>query len=129
MTAKRFIFYLILLLALAAFIFMLQFRPEIPGIRVSDPELTRLIAVMEKYRQEPIEVVWEGNQSTPAAFWVFAKDFLQRNYRLGDIPESWVQEHCYRTSEGHIIYFKYADGKTRPMRDVFLEELAAMRKN
>lgn len=129
MTAKRLVLYGIMLLALAAFIFILQFRAEMPGIRVGDPELTRLIAVMEKYRQEPIEVVWEGNQSTPASFWIFAKDFLQRNYKLGDKPELWVQEHCYRTSEGHIIYFKYSDGTTRPMRDVFLEELAALRKS
>ena len=129
MNKKRFFLYFITVLAATALIFLLKYQPEIPGIRVNDPELTRLITIMEKYRKEPIEIVWEGSQSTPAAFWIFAKDFLRRNYRLGDSPEEWIQTHCYRTTEGSIIYFKFSDGTTRPMRDVFLEELAVLRKN
>ena len=126
-TRKRFFLYFIMVLAAAAMIYLLNYRPEISGIRVNDPELTRLITVMDKYRNEPIEIIWEGSQSTPVAFWLFAKDFLRRNYRLGDNPEEWVQTHCYRTAEGRIIYFKFPDGTIRPMRDVFLEELAALR--
>ncbi len=123
------IFISLILLGLAGGFFYSHLQSQTLGLRVNDPELTLLLNVMDKYRKENLEVVWEGSQSTPAAFWGFSKEYLQRNFKLGDNAKSWIEEHCYRKTDGQIIYFKYPDGSTRPMRDVFLEELAVMRSS
>jgi hypothetical protein len=34
--------------------------------------------------------------------------------------------HSYRSGKGSIIYFQYPDGSQVPMRDVFLDQLAAI---
>lgn len=117
------------ILTAAAGVLVPRFRDELPTmLRVNDPELMTLLTIMEKYKTQNLEIVWEGSQSTPAAFWDFSIDYLKHNFESGDDAENWIKEHCYRTSDGQVIYFKYPDGTTRPMRDVFLEELVTRRQ-
>lgn len=117
-----------LLLAVAGFLFMVR-KVKIPEDRVADSELAKLAFIIEKYKNADIEVISQGMQSGPSEFLTLAKEYLKRNYKLGDNAENWIKEYSYRTFGGNIIYFKYPDGSQRPMRDVFLEELAILREN
>lgn len=88
-----------------------------------DPEFTRLAALIDKYKTEDVQVVSEGLREEPAIFLNFAKDFVKRSYDHGQTAVDWVKENCCTTRGGNTLYFKYPDGSTRPMREVFLEEL------
>ena len=123
---KRKLFFLIfILLALAAASLFLIARLHLREARPLDPEFTKLTALIDKYKTADLLVVAEGLQSEPMTFLALAKDYLFRHYESGDDAVGWVKENCCRTREGNTLYFKYPDGSTRLMRDVFLEELKA----
>lgn len=108
-------------LILALLLFILHFQRRRAG--PIDPEYTKLSALIDKYKTADLQVVAEGLQSEPVEFLELAKDYLRRRYEAGESAASWVKKNCCQTREGHTLYFKYPDGSTQTMRDVFLEEL------
>ena len=123
MAQKNFFIYVLLCLltiALASFVW-LRFRPS--KMFYADPELAKIMAVMDKYKTADLVVLYNGGEYKPAEFLTRSRAFLRRNFKAGNKAVTWITEHCYRSDEGNIIYFKYPDGSARPIRDVFLEEL------
>lgn len=87
------------------------------------PELAKILQVMDHYKTANIEVIYDGKTLTAAEMFQRAKQYVLSHYEKGRTAEEFVSEYCYRSEKGEIIYFKYADGTTRLMRDVFLEDL------
>jgi len=89
-----------------------------------DSELVKIRQVFDHFKEGDFEVVVDGNYRKPAELVAWARGYIQRQYHPGeDTARSWIENHCYRSLKGEIMYFKYSGGKTVPMRDVFLEAL------
>ena len=102
----------------------IRWLEELTAPKIMDPEFERIMQVMEKYKQMDFDVVFEGRTFKIKEVLSRANRFFFSHYEPGMKAEDWVREHCYRSKHGEIIYFKYADGSTQLMRDVFLEELS-----
>ncbi|MSR77543.1 MAG: hypothetical protein EXS63_04885 [Candidatus Omnitrophica bacterium] len=103
---------------------------ELPEkVSESNPEFSKMSKVIDQYRTADLEVIVDGYYRKPSEMTSFARRFLRLHFKPDMKAESWVQKYCYRSKKGEIIYFKYPDGTTKPMRDVFLEELQLLGKN
>lgn len=122
MKKRRVLLYLPALILAAAIFWRLSYDIITPP-ESSDPEFMKIMTTLDHYKEQDLEVIVDGIHFPARAACLKGRDYLARNYKKGTVAGSWIKEHCYRTNQGNIIYFKYPDGSTRPMRDVFLEFL------
>ncbi len=91
-------------------------------------ELSKLIYLIDRYKDSELSIFYEGQLYDAATAAKYAKNYLRKNYKKGT-AENWVSRHCYRsTGQGSVIYVHYPDGAKRIMKDVMLEELAFLAK-
>ena len=103
---------------------ILTIQAETLEIKKPLSELAKLNHLFDKYKATDVRVVTDGITRSTWSFALWARGFLKRSYNMGDDAAFWVRRYTYRSDKGNIIYFRYADGSLRLMRDVFLEELA-----
>lgn len=87
-------------------------------------EWDKLSYILNKYRTTDAKVVSDGMEYSPEAAWLKGRKTLIQYARQVQDAAAWIEEYCYRSDEGNIIYFRFPDGKMVPVRDVFLAELA-----
>lgn len=120
----------LLVLGAGGYLIYRVMHPGPPALKVEDPELDKLNQVLEHFKSGDFEIVVDGNYRKPEQMVVWARGFIRRNYTPGqDTARIWITDHCYKTDQGNILYFKYPDGKTIPMRDIFLADLDAIEGN
>ena len=107
---------------------VLPFFQEPQKTEASNPELMKMAKIIDQYKTADLEVIVDGYHRKPGEFLNFARQYLGRHFDPKLTAESWVKTYAYRSALGEIIYFQYPDGSTKPMRDVFLEELAKKEK-
>ena len=85
-------------------------------------DLAKMVCLLNYFRTAPIMVRFEGIDYTAQAAYPFGLVYLMTNYH-NEKPEDWAKKHCYRSLFGNnIIFFKFQDGSSRPVRDVILEK-------
>ncbi len=90
--------------------------------------LSKLICILNYFWNAPVMVKYEGTEYTTQFAYPFGLTFLLTHYHDED-PAHWIKKNCYRSPMSNtVIYFKFRDGRYRPARDVFLEELANLEK-
>ena len=95
----------------------------------SPSELSKLIYLLERYKDTDIKVIYDGNEYDALEGANYAKRYLAQHYNKKENAEKWLKIHAYRsTPAGNVIYFKFSDGQRRPMLDVLLEELRLIEK-
>jgi hypothetical protein len=93
-------------------------------IKRPDSELSKLIYLIDRFVGQDIKVVYDGNEYDAPKAARYAKKYLAQHYDENEQADRWLKIHAYRSSPGgNIIYLKYADGESRVMIDVLLEEL------
>lgn len=102
---------------------MIPFLEKSEKVESSHPELTKMAKIIDQYKTADLEVIVDGYHRKPGEFLTFARAYLGRHFDPQMNAETWVKTYAYRSRLGEIIYFKYPDGSSKPMRDVFLEEL------
>ena len=89
-------------------------------------EFSKLIYLLDRFRSTDFMIVFDGITYDAKFALKFAKKYLAQNYKK-EKAESWIKIHAYRTpGAGRIILMKFADGRSRPLRDVLLEELSLL---
>ncbi len=97
-------------------------------LKRSKSELSKLIYLIDKHRQEEFYVVHDGVEYESNWALMQARRYLAENYRKEDASE-WIKAHAYRSMYGgHIIYWKTSKANVRPLRDVLLEDLEELNK-
>jgi hypothetical protein len=92
-------------------------------LNASQPELGRLLYVLDLYRDKGYQVLYNGNSYGIAKAVGKTRESLYANYR-GEKAEDWVKAHLYVSPEdGKVILMEFPDGSKRPLKDVFLREL------
>lgn len=87
-------------------------------------ELSKLIYLMDYFKVQNVLVNYDGYDYDSEKAARVAKNYVAKNFKSGDKAEKWLKIHTYRSQpRGNVIYFKYPDGKRKPMRDVLLKEL------
>ena len=87
------------------------------------PELAKLLFVLEHYRDSHAKVTYDGAEYDINAALGLARNYLRRNYH-GEAAETWIKTHLTRSpDDNELITFKSPDGHQRLLADVLLEEL------
>lgn len=125
---KRKIFFVFFLICVTLFGILWWNSPYRPfrvkkSLLLNDPSVVKLNRILDDYKEQDLQVIYDGMTHPPQDFLIRARGYLARNFKPGDEAQGWIEKHCYRTRAGQVIYFQYPDGKMRPVRDVFLEEL------
>ena len=101
----------------------LPFLKPLAQVSAVNPEFLKMSQIIDLYRNADLGVIVDGIYRKPVETARYAQQYLLHFFEPGMTAEEWIRKHCYRSIKGEIIYFKYPDGATKPMRDVFLEEL------
>ena len=96
-------------------------------LRSNPSELSKLIYLMDRFQgAKDLEVSYEGNFYDIETARREARQYIAKNYRQ-ETAGRFIQDHAYRPKFGNgILYVKYPDGTTRPLRDILLEELKVL---
>lgn len=91
-------------------------------------ELSKLVYLLDRFRRADFEITFDAVVYDADFALKFAKKYLAKNYKKEEAAR-WINIHAYRTPRaGKIIYIKFSDGSSRPLRDMLLEELKALEK-
>lgn len=81
------------------------------------------MCILNYFRNLPVSVQYDGVDYPALVAYPIGVAYFLTNYHNED-PRHWVKKNCYRSLQNNnIIYFKFSDGRFRPVRDVFLEKL------
>ena len=89
-----------------------------------DPEFQKLAEIWNHFKAADVKVTVDGVEFPLETVLQNGQKYLRNRYKKGMTAKTWIEEYVYRSKKGEIMYFKYPDGTSIPMRDVFLEELA-----
>lgn len=96
------------------------------ALRESKTELSKLLYLMDRYRQTPYIIHYEGHDYDAQAALMQARKYVAKNYQK-EPAEEFIRVHAYRPKIGSsILYVKYPDGQTVLLRDILLDELKAL---
>ncbi len=96
------------------------------ALRDSKTELSKLLYLMDRYRQTPYIIHYEGHDYDAQAALMQARKYVAKNYQK-EPAEEFIRVHAYRPKIGSsILYVKYPDGQTVLLRDILLAELQAL---
>lgn len=93
-------------------------------LQAANPELVRLLALLEDYSTRPVEVYVDGVYRPVREFTQIARRYLAREFTPGQSASEWVRQHAYLSPIGNVMYFRDESGTSEPVRDAFLRELA-----
>ena len=135
---------LVLILGLAAGFFRQEpvfgdAVPSLPGLQESDAykqyskrpkgELSKLIYLMDRFRGTDFKVIYDDFAYDSNRALKFSKQYISDHYK-NEPAENWVKLNSYRSRPGNkIIYLKYPDGKSRPLKDALIEELHLLQQS
>ena len=92
-------------------------------LKKPENSLSKAICLLNYFRTAPLIIQFDGIEYVPAFVYPFGLTYLMTNYHDED-PEQWVRKNCYRSLfTNKIIYFKFRNGTSRPVRDVILDKL------
>lgn len=92
-------------------------------------ELSKLIFLMDRFRGCPAEVIYDGSHYDSEFALKNAKAYIAKHYKNKQPAEIWVRENAYRSDPGRqVILYKEPNANPKPLRDVLLAELEALKK-
>lgn len=89
-------------------------------------EFSKLLYLLDRFKDTGFGVIYDGYHYDNRQSLTEARRYLARRYQKGESAQRWLTVHAYRSPGGQIIYLEFPDGKTRPLRDILLEELDAL---
>ena len=92
-------------------------------IRKSDTELSKLIYLMDRFRDAEFEIKYSRSWYGADEAMMEARKFLQKNYKK-ESAEKFIKMHTYRPyGKSDILYIKFPNSEIHILRDVLLKEL------
>ncbi len=92
-------------------------------LRKSDTELSKLIYLMDRYRDAKFEIQYDGSWYGADEAMMEARKYLRQNYK-NEPAEKFIKLHTYRPyGKEKIIFIRFPNDEIRILRDVLLEEL------
>lgn len=67
-----------------------------------DPELIKIMRVMDPYKEKDLEVVYDGIHYPAEAAWLKGREYLSKHYKRGTAAASWIRVYCYRSPDSGI---------------------------
>ena len=92
-------------------------------------ELSKLIFLMDRFKGCPAEVIYNGSHYDSDFALKNAKAYMAVHYKKKQAAEEWIRENAYRSDPGReVILYKEPNRAPKPLRDVLLEQLEALKK-
>ena len=92
-------------------------------------ELSKLIFLMDRFKGYPAEVIYNGSYYDSDFALKNAKAYMAAHYKKKQAAEEWIRENAYRSDPGReVILYKEPNRAPKPLRDVLLEQLEALKK-
>ena len=94
----------------------------------SKNEISKLLYLLERFHNTEFKVIYDGTTYDANTAIDLSRAYITQNYH-GEKALSWIRINANRsTPKGAVIYMTFPNGKKRPLRDVLIEELAALEK-
>jgi len=92
-------------------------------------ELSKLIFLMDRFKGCPAEVIYDGQHYDSDFALKAAKSYKASHNKKKQAAEEWIRENAYRSDPGRqVILYKEPKREPRPLRDILLGELEALKK-
>jgi len=86
-------------------------------------ELSKLIYLLDRFRESKLEVIFDGNPYPPEKAADHAKVYLSKHYHREE-AKRWIKLHVHRSiTKNEVIYARFPTGKKKPAKDILLKEL------
>ena len=90
-------------------------------------EMAKVNYLFNRLNKAPAKVIYDGHEYEMQEAVKLAKSYFYKHYSK-ESAQYWIQNYCYKTDSGNVIFLKLADGSKVTMRDVALQELNILEK-